>query len=280
MKTTFIYALLSLVLLGFGNEAFAQTSGKFYTFSTGKKVRKVKVQYESAKDRLTLSGGVKQQMGRRRIKGKYTFKYKVYDGKRKTMFLLEGGDWLFANISRPSSKEVNGTKVTYKEAKHGDVVYLSTDKNKAKAMTKEKAIQLFEDAFSDIERVYNAKKMERVAKTQLPKEQMKDPKLLKISLAAAERFMRSQGWKETLKGGYIFDKKWNIIRNKYSGIVVARSIRVVGLVTRGSKCFFTYFFIRQKRSTGNKFDEDRTVCRGSSGIDQITCDKLTNKLRK
>lgn len=277
MKTTFIYALLSLVLLGFGNEAFAQTSGKFYTFSTGKKVRKVKLQYESAKDRLTLSGGLKQQMRRRRINKKYTFKYKKYDGNSYTMFLLDGGDWLLTR--KVNLYKVDGPKVTY-QAKYGDVVYLSTDKAKAKAMTKEKAIQLFEDAFSNVKQKYIAKKMAEVAKTQLPKEQMKDPKLLKISLAAAERFMRSQGWKETLKGGYIFDKKWNIIRNKYSGIVVARSIRVVGLVTRGSKCFFTYFFIRQKRSTGNKFDEDRTVCRGSSGIDQITCDKLTNKLRK
>ena len=274
MKKTFIYALLGLLALG--NTSFAQTSGKYYAFSTGKKVRKVKMKYEKSYDRMILSGGIKQRMGRRRISGGYTFKWKTYDGKKTTMFLLEGGDWLFTQYLHVNSED--GPMIKYK-AKYGDVVYLSIDKNKVKAMTKEKAIKLFEEAQSNVKQVYLAKSNARIAKTQLPKENLKDPELLKLSLAAAKRFMKAQRWKETLKGGYIFDKKWNMIRNKYTSIVIARRIRVIGLVTRGSKCFFTYFFIQQKRN-GSKFDEDSTVCLGSSGIDQITCDKLNGKLGK
>ncbi|MGE0568179.1 MAG: hypothetical protein AB7O73_09535 [Bacteroidia bacterium] len=74
-------------------------------------------------------------------------------------------------------------------------------------------------------------------KTCLPKVEMKNPELEKSILKA----FNAQKWEETPKEVRIISNKWNIVRNKYSGIITSRYVEAAIGSTKDGKCAYQIF---------------------------------------
>jgi len=277
MKTTFAYLIICLSLFTFSDQLIAQESGKYYAFSTdSKRIRKVKVEYDQKDKSLDLSTGRSSL----ELYIDHTVTYKAYKGtmfyregsNAKRAFLLEDGSFLLTE--KDYSKASGDCKVTYNKAKDKTIIYLAKDKAKASAMNKEKAIKLFEQYFSKVCEAYKAYEEARLSGTKLPAEGMKNKKLLPEATKAAQMYMKRKRWRETLVGSYFYSREWNTIRNKNTGRILGRRLRLIGLLSYKGRCSFGHFFIRQDYD-GAKYGV--TYCEANSRTTRVSCKKVAAK---
>jgi len=285
MKKTLKYFCLWVVLCAFSNQVFAQKSGKFYAFTTKGTNKKAKVQYDAGKGRfeVKLRGmkaftyNFKRNTEIANFKGGPDLPFKVYYGSG-ALYYYSDGSMLICDLQ--GNKRVGCDQIKFEPKDQNDkagVVFLSADKNKVAAMTKEKAQKMVVEALQSTCKVLRAIDLKDIAKMELPKEGMKNPKLLAKSIDAAKAYIKKRRWKEVIVGGYFYSKDWKAVRNKYSSVVIGRRFYVVALMKKGSQCKFGYFTIRQN-SNGKNFGEP--FCEAQSRIYEVTCDKMSKKLGK
>mgnify|MGYP001091890853 CR=1 len=237
MKKTLSYLFISIVACMFITPAFAQKSGKFYAFTTKGTSKKAKVQYNASKDQfeIRLRGSrsftyyFKREREATNYKGNLTLPFKAYYGSGDMYYYPDGSILL---CSAQGNKRVNCDKIAFVEkdqTKKAGVVFLSQDKGKVAAMNKEKAIKMVVDALQKTCKIRRAIDLKDIAKMELPKEGMKNAKLLAKSMEATKVFLKRKRWEEVLVGGYLYSKEWKVIRNKNTGIILGRRFFMVGL---------------------------------------------------
>ncbi len=72
----------------------------------------------------------------------------------------------------------------------------------------------------------------------LPVEALKDPKIKDESFKFAKEDAAKNHPKEQVQYTYIASKEWNIIRDKQSGVIVKRSLRIIVVVKMGENCAY------------------------------------------
>ncbi|OJJ14370.1 hypothetical protein BKI52_43615 [marine bacterium AO1-C] len=285
MKKTLSCLSIWLIVCTLSTQAFAQKSGKFYAFTTKGTNKKAKVVYNSSRDRfeIRLKGmrsftyDFKRETEVTNYKGSEKLPFKAYYGSGD-MFYYPDGSILIC--SAQGNKRVNCDKIAFVEkdqTKKAGVVFLSQDKGKVEAMNKEKITKMVVEALQSTCKIRRAIDLKDIAKMELPKEGMKNAKLLAKSMDATKAFLKRRHWKEVVVGGYLFSKEWKVIRNKNTGIILGRRFYMVGLMKKGAQCKFGYFTIRQNFN-GSTFNEP--FCEAHSRIYEVTCDKMQKKMGK
>ncbi|WP_196141156.1 hypothetical protein [Aliikangiella sp. G2MR2-5] len=99
---------------------------------------------------------------------------------------------------------------------------------------------------SEFEKRAQEAHQKKVAKQELPTSGLNDNNQRKQATAAAKRWAKAWGWKESIKDAYFTSADWAITRNPLSGIITGKVIR--GFVTMthpDGRCRFQYVSFRQ-----------------------------------
>lgn len=278
MKKILICLSAFLMFSTLSHSLIAQKSGKYYSFSTERRVGKVKVKYNEKDNMLELkSGRLSVSLYRDRTKTYKAYKGKMYyreGSNSRRVFVMDDGSLLVTDYMYAS--DAGNCQVKYNQKKDHAIIYLSLDKAKTSAMTKEKAIKMFEDVFSDVCKAYRVYQELRLAKVQLPAEGMKKPTLLPKAIEVAKKWIAGRRWKEKIIGGYFYSKEWNTIRHKRSGTILGRRARLIGLMKMpDGRCKFGHFMLRQNFN-GSKYGV--TFCEANSRVFEVSCSKVKAKL--
>ncbi len=275
MKKTIAYLCVCLSLFTFSGKLAAQKSGKYYAFSSDeKRIRKVKVTYND--------GVLVMKSGRVSIK-LYKDNTKTYKAYKGTMFYVEGSSAARAFLLEDGSLLVtrynysqasDDCQVKYNEKKDKSISYLAMDKAKASAMNKDKAIKLFEQYFSKVCEAYQVYQDAELAGVELPAEGMKNTKLLVEATKVIQSYITRRSNTYTVVRSYFYSKEWNEIRHKYSDRVMARRVRVIGVIKGKGECYFVHYYIRQNLK-GTKYGP--MFCEGNSRSTQVSCKKAAAK---
>lgn len=125
------------------------------------------------------------------------------------------------------------------------ILYKAEKASEVSKYTNEYAWDIIKQLNDKIESAGNA------ATSTLPAETFKDAKIAQESLSFAKADAAKNHPKESVQYTYIAGKEWNIIRDKSTGVILKRTLRVIVVVKIGDQCAFENASITQKYDGAN-----------------------------